>query len=68
MKVDWVGSALLAAGLVPFLIALTWAENPYAWKSKEVIAPLVVGAIFVGMFVLYEWKGRDDGLLHHKVE
>ena len=39
----------------------------YSWSSYEVYAPLIIGIVFFILFGLYEWKGRDDGLLHHEM-
>ncbi|MEJ2711234.1 MAG: MDR family MFS transporter [Anaerolineales bacterium] len=52
VQVDWTGSALLVAGLVPLLLAFTWAGNQYAWGSAQIIG---LFAFSVGMLALFAW-------------
>jgi len=44
VRIDVVGAVLLVAGVVPLLLALTWAGTTYAWLSPQIIA-LVAGAV-----------------------
>jgi MFS family permease len=37
-RLDWMAYFLLATGTVLFVIALSWAENPYPWRSAAVLA------------------------------
>lgn len=61
---DWVGYGLLVAGSVLLCFALTSSVSS-SWTSAVVLAPLLVGALVLGIFGLYEWKFRKDGLVHH---
>jgi hypothetical protein len=47
------------------LLGLDWAGGSYKWSNVHVAAPLGVGAGFLVLFCLYEWKGRSDGLVAH---
>jgi multidrug resistance protein len=38
VQVDWLGTSLLVLGLVPMLLAFTWAGSRYPWGS-----PIIVG-------------------------
>lgn len=65
-RLDWVGYLLMGAGVVLFVVALSWADNPYAWKSAHVLAPLFVGfALIVGLTIHQVIK--KDGLFHHEL-
>lgn len=64
-RLDWIGYALFFPGLVLFCFALTSSSGVYSWKSAKIIGPLVVGAVLLICFALYEWKGTREGLLHH---
>lgn len=82
-KLDWVGYSLLTFGVVPFFMGLTWAENPCGsdlclrecslidfadpWNDAHVLAPLLVGFAFSAVFIIYEWKFKKDGLIHHRL-
>ncbi|TVY50544.1 Trichothecene efflux pump TRI12 [Lachnellula cervina] len=68
-KVVWacdpIGSFLFISGATLALIALDWAGGVYPWHDKHVVAPLVIGVVTLVAFAVYEWKGRDDGLVAH---
>ena len=66
-RLDWIGNALFIPGLVLFGFALTSSTGIYPWKSAKIIAPLVVGAVLLILFILYEWLVKKDGMLHHGV-
>jgi MFS family permease len=53
-ELDYGGLVLYSAGLVLVMLAFTWAEGTYPWKSAHVIAPLIVGVFAILAFVLYE--------------
>lgn len=59
VKIDWLGSVLLAAGLVPVLLGLTWAGTKYAWTSPVESALFGGGAIMLALFVWFERKASD---------
>jgi len=68
-KVIWacdpIGSFLFIAGTTLTLLALDWAGGVYPWHNVHVVAPLTIGLVSLVGFALYEWKGRDDGLVAH---
>ena len=48
--------ALYTAGLVIFLIGLSWAGTPgHAWRSASVIAPIVIGLLTFCACFGYDW-------------
>lgn len=49
---------LLAAGLVLFLLGISWGGQPYAWDSGLVLGLLISGAVTLIIFVLYEVYGN----------
>ncbi|KAL2813983.1 major facilitator superfamily domain-containing protein [Aspergillus granulosus] len=53
-QVDYAGMVLLVASLCSFLIAITWGGVSYAWSSWHTLVPLVVGALGLCLFVVYE--------------
>lgn len=52
--IDWIGNFLLVASLVSILIALTWADTRYPWKSWRIIVPFLVGFAGLAAFHIYE--------------
>ncbi len=52
--VDWLGSTVLAAGLIPLLLAFTWAGSTYPWASPQIVGLLILSAILLTGFVWVE--------------
>lgn len=57
--VDWVGSLLLVVGLLPMLLAFTWAGTRYAWGSAEVVGLFIVSAVALAAFGWAETRARE---------
>ncbi|KAH9902443.1 iron permease [Cubamyces lactineus] len=53
-KIDWFGAFLAIAGTTLVLVALTWGGIQFPWGSAHVLAPLIIGALLLVIFVLYE--------------
>lgn len=49
---------LLVAGLVLFLLGISWGGQPYPWDSGLVLGLLISGAVTLIIFVLYEIYGN----------
>jgi hypothetical protein len=62
---DPIGSFLFTAGTALMLLALDWAGGTYEWHQVQVAAPLGIGMGLTVLFGLYEWLGRNDGLVAH---
>jgi EmrB/QacA subfamily drug resistance transporter len=52
--IDWLGAALLVAGVSCVLLALSWGGNEYAWGSGVIIGLFVAGAVLGILFVVQE--------------
>ncbi|KIR64773.1 MULTISPECIES: MDR family MFS transporter [Micromonospora] len=52
--IDWLGAALLVAGVSCLLLALSWGGNSYAWGSAVIVGLFVAGAVLGGLFLLQE--------------
>jgi EmrB/QacA subfamily drug resistance transporter len=59
VKVDFIGSLILVAGLVPILLGFTWAGSKYAWGSPTELSLFIGGLIVLAIFVLWERKAED---------
>ncbi|MGK5521322.1 MDR family MFS transporter [Micromonospora sp. URMC 107] len=53
-SIDWLGAALLVAGVSCLLLALSWGGNEYAWGSGMIVGLFVAGAVLGVLFVLQE--------------
>ncbi|EMC94738.1 hypothetical protein BAUCODRAFT_25864 [Baudoinia panamericana UAMH 10762] len=63
--IDPIGTLLYISSAALLLLALDWAAGAYHWSDPHVAAPLGVGFGLLAAFCLYEWKGRDDGIIAH---
>jgi EmrB/QacA subfamily drug resistance transporter len=68
VRIDWLGIVLLVAGVVPILIGLTWAGITYPWSSVQVIGSLVIGAVFLAAFAVWENHATEPVLTLHLFE
>lgn len=60
-ELDFVGIFLFIAGVILFLIGLSWGGTTYPWTSPAVICTIVIGALTLVAFGLYEqyvFKGQ----------
>ncbi|KAJ5641162.1 hypothetical protein N7528_000787 [Penicillium herquei] len=55
-QVDYLGSITMIISAVLILVPISWGGTKYAWSSAGVIAPLVLGIVFFGLFILVELK------------
>lgn len=62
---DPVGSFLFVVGATLVLLALNWSGSTYPWDDAHIVAPLTIGLVLLCTFGVYEWKGRNDGVLPH---
>jgi EmrB/QacA subfamily drug resistance transporter len=57
--VDWRGTGLLVAGLVPMLLAFTWAGNQYPWGSPVIVGLFAFSAVMLAVFVWAETRAAE---------
>ena len=48
------GNLIVIAGTTLAIIGLTWGGTRYPWDSAHVLAPLIIGLVLLGLFVVYE--------------
>ncbi|MFI5835547.1 MDR family MFS transporter [Micromonospora sp. NPDC051300] len=57
--VDWLGAALLVAGVSCLLLGLSWGGTSYAWGSAVIVGLFVAGAVLGVAFLLQEARTRE---------
>jgi MFS family permease len=62
---DPIGSFLFVTSATLMLLALNWAGGEFPWSNVHVVAPLTIGMVMLLAFCIYEWKGREDGIVAH---
>ncbi|KAF2997108.1 hypothetical protein E8E13_003805 [Curvularia kusanoi] len=56
-EIDYVGGFLSTAGFLLFMMGMQWGGYQYPWSSAHVLAPLILGAVMIVGFVLWEAYG-----------
>ena len=57
------GNFIIIAGTTCALVALTWGGVQFPWDSTHVLAPLIIGFVFIGLFFVYEFFVPRDPTL-----
>ncbi|KAH6673045.1 fungal trichothecene efflux pump [Halenospora varia] len=61
---DYVGTLLYIAGLLFFILGLSWGGNVYPWKDAHVVATIIVGFLcLVGLFVYEAYRPLKEPLI-----
>jgi EmrB/QacA subfamily drug resistance transporter len=55
-RIDFLGAALLAAGVSCLVLLTTWGGTQYAWSSPEIIGLGVSGVVLLISFVVHEGR------------
>ncbi|KAI9505217.1 major facilitator superfamily domain-containing protein [Coemansia spiralis] len=55
-RIDFIGTAIVVVGMVLLQLGLVWGGQEYPWKSAAVIVSLILGIVFLFLFVIVEWK------------
>jgi EmrB/QacA subfamily drug resistance transporter len=59
VRIDYLGSALLAAGLTSLLLVTTWGGTQYAWDSAEIVGLGVAAVALLIGFVARERRAAE---------
>ncbi len=70
-RLDYMGIVLLAATVVPALLALSWAGSRYDWASPEIIGMFTWSAVALAMFIYTELHTEEPlipmGLFRNRI-
>ncbi|HEX3707536.1 MAG TPA: MDR family MFS transporter, partial [Mycobacteriales bacterium] len=58
-QIDYLGSALLAAGVTCIVLLTTWGGTTYAWSSSTIIAMAVGAVLLLVAFVVAESRAAE---------
>lgn len=65
IELDWQGSLTLVAGLVPMLLAFTWAGHEYAWGSPVILSLFGAAILFLSLFFWIERRATEPIIAPH---
>lgn len=70
-RLDYIGIVLLAATVVPALLAFSWAGSRYDWVSPEIIGMFTWSAVALAMFIYAELHTEEPllpmGLFRNRI-
>jgi EmrB/QacA subfamily drug resistance transporter len=58
-SIDYVGAALLTAGVSAVVLLTTWGGNEYPWGSAEIIGLAAAGVVLLSAFVWQERRAAE---------
>jgi EmrB/QacA subfamily drug resistance transporter len=58
-RIDYLGAALLAAGVACLVLLTTWGGTQYAWGSREIVGLGIAGVVLLGVFVWQETRAAE---------
>jgi EmrB/QacA subfamily drug resistance transporter len=58
-KIDYLGSALLAAAVTSIVLLTTWGGTTYAWGSSTILAMIVGAVVALVLFVVVEGRAAE---------
>jgi len=58
-SIDYIGAALLTAGLSTGLLATVWGGTQYPWASAEIVGLFAVSVVLLVVFVAWERRARE---------
>lgn len=65
-SIDWLGMVLFAIGCSALVLPLSWAGVMYAWSAWQTLVPLVIGAVVLGVFAVYEAR-PENPIFPHRI-
>jgi EmrB/QacA subfamily drug resistance transporter len=58
-KIDWLGAISVGGAVIPFLLALIWGGNKYAWSSQQILGLFGVAAVMFIVLATVEHYAQD---------
>jgi EmrB/QacA subfamily drug resistance transporter len=58
-RIDYLGAALLAAGVGSLVLLTTWGGNEYAWGSATILGLAIAGVTLLALFVWQERRAAE---------
>jgi EmrB/QacA subfamily drug resistance transporter len=58
-RIDYLGAALLSAGVGSLVLLTTWGGNQYAWGSPTIVGLAIAGVALLALFVWQETRAAE---------
>lgn len=67
IALDWTGMFLLSIGIVLFLVGIAFGGAKYPWVSAGTMTPIMIGALCLFTFGIWEWKIAKHPFFAHEL-
>ncbi|KAI9045890.1 MFS general substrate transporter [Aspergillus affinis] len=67
LRIDYLGTILFVGSISSFLIPLSWGGIMYSWSSWRTLVPLILGAVGLLIFIIYEIYIPREPMIPHSV-
>ncbi|MEO3753483.1 MDR family MFS transporter [Streptomyces sp. B6B3] len=64
-RIDYLGAALLTAGITAIVLVTTWGGTEYAWGSATIVGLTVVGVLALAAFLHVETRAEEPVMPLH---
>jgi EmrB/QacA subfamily drug resistance transporter len=58
-QIDYLGAALLTAGVAALILVTTWGGSQYPWGSPTIVGLAVAGVVLLGLFLWQERRAAE---------
>lgn len=58
-RIDWLGGFLSIGGMIMFMAGMQWGGYQYPWSSAHVLVPLILGAVMLLAFFVWQSHPRN---------
>jgi EmrB/QacA subfamily drug resistance transporter len=58
-SIDFLGAALMVAGVTCLLLVASWGGIEFDWLSPEIIALTIAGIVLIGLFIVQELRAPE---------
>ncbi|WP_307845396.1 hypothetical protein [Planomonospora sp. ID67723] len=58
-RIDWLGAALLSAGITALVLITTWGGNEYDWGSPQILGLVPLAVVTLALFVPVERRAAE---------
>jgi MFS family permease len=62
-QIDYLGIAVFICATTLFLYGITSGGSTSPWNSAGILAPLIIGFLGLGAFILVEWKAAEKPMI-----
>ncbi|KAJ1950564.1 hypothetical protein EC988_004343 [Linderina pennispora] len=66
-RIDFLGSFLFMCGIIPLVLAFSWAGVGESWTSAKNMTCIVAGAVMCVVFLIVEWKVSAEPIIELKL-